>query len=130
MCNGTWVCFDRRIALRRPTWRHISYVRPWLIGDNNSGRVRFPECHEACAFLGPAIEIPPKDDTRAWIQFRSKIQELQAVAVDSRVKQKARKTHDLEQRIRELAERPKSAGRDVLNKKLRAELDSIPTSIQ
>ena len=60
MCNGTWVCFDCRTAVRRTTWRHVTYARAWLIGSKNVGMARCPHCAAPCSFLGPTICIPPK----------------------------------------------------------------------
>jgi hypothetical protein len=125
MCNGTWVCFDCRTAVRRPTWRHVTYARPWLVGSTNVGKARCPECRGPCQFLGPAIEIPPKHDVRAWEKLRLQVEQFSTAAADERVKETVRRRHDLEQRIRELEDRPRNAGRDALIKQLRKELAAI-----
>ena len=122
MLNGTWVCFECRAAVRRPTWRLVTYLRPWLIGSTGVGNVRCPRCRDACQFLGPSIEIPPKRDTGAWVQLRDRVADLHATATDERLRESVRHRHDLEQRIRELQARPANPGRDALIKQLRAEL--------
>ena len=122
MCNGTWVCFECRLAVRRPTWRLVTYLRPWLIGSTDVGKVRCAKCRESCHFLGPTIEIPPKQDVAAWNRLREQVAEVHNTAADERFKESVRRRHDLEQRIRELETRPANSGRDALIKKLRADL--------
>jgi len=122
MCNGTWVCFDCKTAVRRPTWRLVTYLRPWLIGGTGVGRVRCPHCREPCHFLGPTIEMPPKRDVAAWNRLREQVSQLHIAAAEDRFKESVRRRHDLEQRIRELENRPTNPGRDALIKELRAQL--------
>jgi hypothetical protein len=122
MCNGTWVCFDCRTAVRRPTWRLVTYLRPWLIGGTGVGNVRCPTCRKACHFLGPTIEIPPKQNVAAWGRLRGQVTSMHAAAAEDRFKESVRRRHDLEQRIRELEARPSNAGRDALIQELRAQL--------
>ena len=122
MCNGTWVCFGCRTAVRRPTWRLVTLVRPWLIGGTGAGRVRCPVCGRSSQFLGPSIEIPPKRDVAGWQRLRGEVARLHAAAVDDRFAESVRRTHDLEQRLRDLESRPPSAGREELLKRLRTEL--------
>src|SRR5687767_3634486 len=102
MCNGTWVCFDCRVAVRRPSWRLVTYLRPWLIGSRDVGRVRCPHCAAACNFLGPTIEAPPKRDIAAWDRLRNEVEQVHAAETEARFKESVRRRHDLEQRIREL----------------------------
>jgi hypothetical protein len=122
MCNGTWVCFECRTAVRRPTWRLVTYLRPWLIGSTVVGNVRCPTCRQACSFLGPTIEIPPKRDAAAWDRLRDQVATVHAAAEAGRFKRSVRRRHDLEQRIRDLESRPPNPGRDALIKQLRTEL--------
>jgi hypothetical protein len=122
MCNGTWVCFECRIGIRRRTWRLVTYMRPWLVGSRGTGRVRCPKCREICHFLGPSIEIPPKDDVAAWVVLRDQVAQFHHAAAEERIKERVRRKHDLEQRIRELESRPPNPGRNALVKKLRAQL--------
>ncbi len=122
MCNGTWFCFDCRTAVRRRTWRLVTYLCPWLIGSTAVGDVRCPRCRQACHFLGPTIEIPPKRDAAAWERLREHVANVHAAAAEDRFKESVRRRHDLEQRIQELETRPPNAGRDALIKELRAKL--------
>jgi hypothetical protein len=122
MCNGTWVCFDCRLAVRRPTWRHVTWARPWLLGRRDVGDVRCGGCGQPCLFLGPTIEIPPKRDAAAWKALREHVEHFGAAAVAERFEQSVRRRHDLEHRIREIEDRPASPGREALLKRLRARL--------
>ena len=122
MCNGTWVCFECRTAVRRPTWRLITYLRPWLIGSTSLGKVRCPDCREVCHFLGPTIEIPPKRDVTSWKRLHDHVAKVHIAAAEDRFKERVRRRHDLEQRIRELEGRPSNPGRDALVKELRTKL--------
>src|SRR4051812_22908379 len=112
MGNGTWVCFECRAAVRRPTWRLVTYLRPWLIGRTDVGKVHCPKCRGACHFLGPTIEIPPKRDVAAWSRLGEQVTMIQVAAAEGRFKGLVRRRHDLEQRIRELETRPANPGRD------------------
>src|SRR4029079_2005213 len=124
MCNGTLVCFDCRTVVRRPTWRLVTFLRPWLIGSTGVGNVRCPKCREACHFLGPTIEIPPKRDVAAWDRLRDQVANVHAAVAEDRFKESVRRRHDLEQRIRELETRPSNPGRDALIRELRAQLEA------
>ena len=119
MCNGTWVCFDCRVAVRRPTWRHVTYARPWLVGGTGAGNVRCTHCGELCRFVGPTILVPRKGDVRGWARLRATTEFIHARAVDERYRRMVRRRHDLERRVRELMARPQSPGRDQLIKRLR-----------
>lgn len=122
MTNGTWVCFDCRTAVRRRTWRLSTLVRPWLVGSTAVGGVRCPGCRQACHFLGPAIEIPPRRETRRWARLREQIARVHAATVDQRFREYVRRGHELEQRIRDLESRPPSPGRDELIRVLQGKL--------
>ena len=122
MCNGTWVCFDCRRAVRRPTWRLVAFCRPWLIGSTGVGRVRCPCCGRACRFLGPTIEVPPKRDVAGWRRLREQVNAFRVKAVEARDRRAVRGRHDLEQRIGDLQSRPPNAGRDRLVRRLREKL--------
>ena len=122
MCNGTWVCFDCRLAVRRRTWRWVLGFAPWLIGSTELADVRCSKCHKACHFLGPAVEIPPKRDVAAWTQLRDEVSQMRTKALDDRFKGSVRRRHDLEQKIREFQTRPANSDRDKEIKKLREQL--------
>ena len=122
MCKGTWVCFKCRTAARRYTWRHVTYLRPELIGDTMTGRVRCPHCRRACQFLGPSIAIPPKRELTSWRRLQAEILQFRQNLAAADQKSATRKKHDLEQRIRHLNGRPASSGRTRLVKKLGKDL--------
>src|SRR5262245_3278781 len=111
MLNGTWVCFQCRLATRRSTWRLVTFLRPWLVGDIGSGDVRCRKCRQPCQFLGPTIEIPRKRDAVAWERLRHAITQSRITMTDERFRDDVRRRHDLEQRIRDLESRPKNPGR-------------------
>jgi hypothetical protein len=121
MCKGTWVCFACRTSVRRLTWRHVTYARPWLIGQA-SERLRCPRCRKPCQFLGPTIEIPAKSDAKAWRKLRDEVWQVHAEIQEIPFKHSVRRRHNLEKRIRDLKAKPKSKGRDELIKQLREEL--------
>jgi hypothetical protein len=72
--------------------------------------------------LGPTIEIPPKRDVRAWNRLREQVVTVHAAAIQSQLNVSVRRRHDLEQRIRDLEQRPSNPGRDALIKELRERL--------
>lgn len=116
MCKGTWVCFKCRVAVRRDTWRLVTYIRPELIGGTGSGRVRCPHCRGACQFLGPSIAIPPKRELTSWRRLQAEITQFRLDEAARGTKSATRKKHDLEHRIRDLKSRPISSGRTRLVK--------------
>src|SRR5690349_7331482 len=97
MCKGTWVCFKCRTAVRRDTWRHVTYLRPELIGDTMTGRVRCPHCRRACQFLGPSIAIPPKRELASWRRLQEEVAQFRRDLAAADQKTATRKKHDLEQ---------------------------------
>jgi hypothetical protein len=125
MCNGSWVCFDCRPAVRRRTWRAITHVRPDLIGSTDLEDVRCPTCHQPCRFLGPTMELPRKRDAAAWPRLRKHVDRTRIAAVEDEQVRSARHRHTLEKRIRSLKSRPASPSRDATTRDLRAELAAI-----
>ena len=111
MCNGTWVCFDCRIAVRRPTVRRILLYAPWLIGDTAYGPVLCPCCRQPCHFIGTEIELPSKHDRRGWKRLRLQVQCRRFEALQERHMDAVRNRHDLIQQIRVLESRPLTDGR-------------------
>ena len=97
-------------------------MRPELVGDTVTGRVRCPHCRSACKFLGPSIAIPPKRLVTAWRRLEAEVAQFRQDVAANRRKSATRKKHDLEQRIRDLKSRPSSSGRARLIKELEKEL--------
>lgn len=42
MTNGNWICLDCRTSVRRPTWRMVIYMRPWILGSTGAEKVKCP----------------------------------------------------------------------------------------
>src|SRR5947207_10916400 len=109
MCNGTWVCFDCRVALRRRTWRGVTARHPWLIGSIGSGGVLCRKCRQACLFLGPTVEIPPRRDVRGWKRLRERILKMRDAAKEMYFEDLVRWRHEVERKIEGLKDRPQNA---------------------
>lgn len=118
MCKGTWVCFKCRVAVRRDTWRLVTYIHPELIGDTCGGSVSCPHCRSACQFLGPSIAIPPKRDVARWQRLRAGVLQFHQDEMARQQKTATRQKHDLERQIRDLKSRPTNPGRARLVKEL------------
>jgi hypothetical protein len=57
--NATWVCFDCRESVRRPTqWK---------------SEVPCPSCGNDCRNLGTQLQIPSKSNLRGWRKLREAI---------------------------------------------------------
>ena len=85
------------------------------------------ECGNPCKFLGHKIAIPRKRDDGAWKQLQEYVTQRHRSHSEERAKSNARRKHDIEHRINELQSRPQNEERDRLIKKLRTELDALPT---
>src|SRR6266513_462592 len=111
MCKGTWACFECRLAIRHQTWRGVAAFYPWLIGSTGSGTVRCSNCHKACTFLGPALEIPPKHDVKGWKRLRERVWKICHAATEKYFEDMVRWRHKLEQKIEHLKSQPANPGR-------------------
>lgn len=109
MSNATWICFDCRRVVRRPTTPRSAVV--------------CPECRGACACLGRKIPVPPRDKVAAWTKLRRELQSLGISWAVRRAKATVARRHEIERRLVELERRPSSPGLDGEVKRLRAELD-------
>lgn len=125
MTNGNWICLDCRTSVRRPTWRMVIYMRPWILGSTGAEKVKCPNCKESCRFIGPDTEVPPKRDDTAWGNLRDRIRESRARHSDSQSMLDTKKKHKIERRIIELESRPENAERSRLIKDLRDELQAL-----
>jgi hypothetical protein len=97
MGNATWVCFDCREAVRRPT--------------HYPGAVSCPRCGLASRCVGTKIRIPGKRDDRRWNALRSYLSLQRRVALENREHIRVRRRHGLERRIAEIESRPVKEGR-------------------
>jgi hypothetical protein len=108
MGNATWVCFDCRQAVRRPT--------------HYRAKVPCPTCTQVCTCIGTKIPIPPKCNTRAWTAFRKQFTLRTIAAADLKHHRKVRERHHLEQQIKTIESRPKTPGRIKLVRSLKRQL--------
>ena len=111
MGNATWVCFDCREAVRRPT--------------HHTEAVPCPQCGRDCLCLGTKIRIPPRGDDKAWKELRVSIREGRFSALQLAENMRARRRHYLERKIADLESRPAKEGRAKTLKLLREELASM-----
>jgi hypothetical protein len=111
MGNATWVCFDCREAVRRPT--------------HHPAAVPCPQCGRACQCLGTKIRIPSKGDERAWQDLRVGIREQRIADVERSERMRVRRRHRLERQIAELEARPTNEGRARTLHLLREQLASL-----
>jgi hypothetical protein len=110
MGNATWVCFDCRETVRRPT--HYPDAVPC------------PQCGRACRCLGTYIRIPAKSNDSAWRDLRVSIREQRLAAQERMDRLRVRRRHRLERQIADLEARPTIEGRDRALQLLRERLAS------
>lgn len=110
MGNATWICFDCRESVRRPTY----------YGSD----VPCPKCGNTMDYLGYKIPVPRKQDGAAWRLLR---QQLEREHQEQRVlsaERDVRHRHELEQQLRRLESRPESSARAKAIRQLRRKLDT------
>lgn len=108
MSNASWVCFDCRTTVRRPTFRQTV--------------VLCPECRQRCFCLGRKIPVPRKSNMAAWLKLR---QAMRALTVEWQVrseKSAVARRHEIERQITALESKPAESSRTRQIKKLREEL--------
>lgn len=110
MSNSTWVCFDCRESVRRPT--------------EYPGDVPCPQCGRACRCLGTRIRIPSRDDARAWYDLRVVIRDQRLAELEHSEPSRVRDRHHLERQIADIESRPSNEDRDRTLRQLRARLAS------
>jgi hypothetical protein len=111
MGNATWVCFDCRAAVRRPT----QYAEA----------VPCPQCGGVCRCLGTKIRIPPQCDERAWHNLREGINAARLAAAEQSERMRIHLRHRLERQIAELEALPPNEGRAQTLRFLRGRLDLV-----
>lgn len=97
MANSSWVCFECRLAVRRPT-QHI-------------GDVTCAECGVACSPLGYKTPVPALRDVGAWRNVLAAETEKKQQRATDAAAARVRSRHALEQEIRRLEAMPENAGR-------------------
>ena len=108
MTNASWVCFDCRRVVRRPTY-------PRTV-------VPCPVCGNACFCLGRKIPVPPKDKLAAWTSLRKDMQAMTIAWMLRREKEAVARRHEIEKQLRKLESLPTEQSRNHQIKKLREEL--------
>lgn len=111
MGNATWVCFDCREAVRRPT--HYAETVPC------------PQCGLDCVCLGTKIRIPPRGDEKAWKDLRVWLRGNRHAAAEQAERMRVLQRHSLEQQIADLEARPTNDGRTRALQQLRKQLESL-----
>ena len=112
LCNGTWACFDCRTAVRRPTWRRVTFERPWLLGSIGVGRVKCPSCGQPCRFLGPTVEVPRKQAIKKWRDLGAAVSRQFVATAADRAAAHNRICVDYAKRVAALQLQPPTASRD------------------
>ncbi len=103
-CNGNSVCFQCRLNIRCETFRIVSKVRPELIGKQDGPKC--PSCGELTYFIGPDLEVPPKNKLKAWKDlFEQCMNHSNSIEAEKDVEILNYK-HTLEMQIAELKNRP------------------------
>lgn len=109
MTNASWVCFDCREAVRRPT----RYRR----------EVPCPRCGKNCRRIGYKIPVPPKRAIRSWKMLHDQLVEDDIKTASARHARSVRQRHDIEQELRKLMALTPNAGRSLFIAELRKRLE-------
>ncbi|WP_406697119.1 hypothetical protein V5E97_39655 [Singulisphaera sp. Ch08] len=109
--NETWVCFDCRETVRRP-----SYYR---------NAVPCPKCGFACHCIGTKIRIPAKGDKRAWRDLREGIRERLHADQERLERMRVQHRHRLEQQIVEMEAKSANQDRAITIHRLRERLATM-----
>jgi hypothetical protein len=109
--NGTWVCFDCRVTVRRPTLY--------------SGEVPCPSCGQGCLYLGTKVAVPGKRSIRAWRDLREEWGHWQRLARERAWRHRVRERHRLEQELANLRALPPNGGRAATIRKLQKKIAEL-----
>jgi hypothetical protein len=85
--------------------------------------VKCSECADRCESLGHKIEIPRRDDVRAWEGLHQAWLEARRESQDARARADVQERHRREQELVKLAQRPDNVERQRLMGKLKRRLD-------
>ncbi len=105
MSNASWVCFDCRRVVRRPTY-------PRTV-------VPCPGCGNACFCLGRRIPVPRKDKVGAWRILRNEMRAMTMAWELRREKEGVARRHEIERQLRKLESLPTEPSRARQIKRLR-----------
>jgi len=109
MSNYAWVCFDCRMAVRRP---------------GQSKNVRCPTCARPCECLGHKTPIPPKSKVKDWTRLREGFYRFRRELVAKDFSLRMAKIHTLEQKIARLSRLSEKPGRVSMIKFLQRKLEA------
>ena len=109
MSNASYICFDCRQAVRRPT--------------PEKAVVKCPTCARRCEYLGRKIPVPPKSKVVAWRELREQFATARTNWALRQERESVRRRHELEKRILDLEARPANPSRTRQIEELRRELD-------
>jgi len=111
-CSGNWVCFECRVACRRPTWRQVTHHNPETIGEE--GDAKCQHCGKNMRFLGPTIKIPAKNKIKEWKRLYTETFSLRQDLAKYDQVFKVKMKHSIEKQIEELKSRKQDKERDKL----------------
>ncbi|MDR0352203.1 MAG: hypothetical protein LBI02_02200 [Opitutaceae bacterium] len=109
--NYSWICFDCRRTYRRP--------------KTALGIQLCIECGGECHCLGYKVEIPKKENAKAWRKLRDACRELALTELEEKREARVREIHEAERRIARLGSLAENKDRakiiEELKKKTRGE---------
>ena len=106
--NHNFVCFDCRVAVRRPK---TSATAPLC-----------SRCRNACRDIGYKIAVPSKKDTNGWKRLHATLRERERRRGRTLLKERVALIHELERRIERLSMLPTQPGRHRTIRELRKRL--------
>ena len=122
MQNDTWICFECRTALRRPTGQFLIDRELPKLGQA-ARRISCPSCGAPCRFLGQTIKVPRRNAVKAWQKLRERIEDESVDRASKRAVERIRWSHAVERaglkRLHELEARPPSVHRAKLIAKVK-----------
>ena len=111
MSSSSWVCFECRLSVRRPT--------------QHEGDVPCAQCGTACWPLGYKIPIPPRRDVRAWRELHVDVMAKRHLRAESDAESRVRQRHDLEQEVRRLEAMDSNPGRATAILQLKKQIEDL-----
>jgi len=110
MSNYAWVCFNCRLAVRRPGLAQAP---------------RCASCREACICLGYKIPVPPKSKIRQWKALRDSVFLYRRENLLREDRTRVELTHRLEREITRYEVLQRNSGRAAAIKRLRQQLTRL-----
>ena len=126
-CTGNLVCFECRASTSCPTWRHVTYAKPWLLGIE--WNVLCTQCNKPMIFIGPSIEVPPKQKKKEWRKLFERIEDFRAKLDQELRVQYVNTRREIESEISELKKRPENKDRTRIIQELESRIKLIRKDI-